>query len=55
MSERVSCTVSDGVADVRLTRPEKRNALDRAMFHGIIEAGDAGGRRPFGAGGGALG
>jgi enoyl-CoA hydratase/carnithine racemase len=40
MSERVSCTVSDGIADVRLTRPEKRNALDRAMFRGIIEAAD---------------
>ena len=40
MSERVSCTVADGVADVRLTRPEKRNALDRAMFRAIIEAAD---------------
>ena len=40
MSERVSCTVSNGIADVRLTRPEKRNALDRAMFRAIIEAAD---------------
>jgi enoyl-CoA hydratase/carnithine racemase len=40
MSERVSCTVSDGVADVRLTRPEKRNALDRAMFSAIIDAAE---------------
>lgn len=40
MSERVSCTVANGVADVRLTRPEKRNALDRAMFSAIIEAGE---------------
>ena len=38
MSDRVSCTVADGVADVRLTRPEKRNALDRAMLTAIIEA-----------------
>jgi enoyl-CoA hydratase/carnithine racemase len=38
MGERVSCTVSGGVADVRLTRPEKRNALDRAMFTAIIDA-----------------
>src|SRR5207302_11108658 len=40
MSERVSCTIADGVADVRLTRPDKRNALDRAMFSAIIDAGD---------------
>jgi len=36
VSERVSCAVSNGIADVRLTRPEKRNALDRAMFRAII-------------------
>jgi enoyl-CoA hydratase/carnithine racemase len=41
VSDRVSCTVAKGIADVRLTRPEKRNALDRAMFSAIIEAGDA--------------
>jgi enoyl-CoA hydratase/carnithine racemase len=41
VNDRVSCTVADGIADVRLTRPEKRNALDRAMFSAIIEAGDA--------------
>jgi enoyl-CoA hydratase/carnithine racemase len=40
VSERVSCTVADGIADVRLTRPEKRNALDRAMFSAIIEASE---------------
>jgi len=40
VSERVSCAVSNGIADVRLTRPEKRNALDRAMFRAIIEAAD---------------
>lgn len=39
MSERVTCTVSGGVADVRLARPEKRNALDPAMFAAIIETG----------------
>src|ERR1700685_1753577 len=32
--QRVSVTITDGVADVRLTRPEKRNALDGAMFAG---------------------
>ena len=30
--------ISNGVADVRRNRPEKRNALDRAQFEAIIEA-----------------
>jgi len=30
-----------GVADVRLNRPEKMNALDAAMFEGIAETGKA--------------
>jgi enoyl-CoA hydratase/carnithine racemase len=38
--ERVSVTVADGVADVRLVRADKRNALDRRMLHAIIEAGE---------------
>ena len=38
--ERVSLTVEDGVADVRLVRADKRNALDRRMFRAIIEAGE---------------
>ena len=46
MSERVSCTIADGVADVRLTRPEKRNALDRAMVRAIIEAAEQVGADP---------
>jgi enoyl-CoA hydratase/carnithine racemase len=41
MPDRVTCTLSDGVADVRLSRPEKRNALDLAMFHALIDAGEA--------------
>jgi enoyl-CoA hydratase/carnithine racemase len=32
---RVTITVADGVADVRLNRPDKMNALDPAMFAGI--------------------
>ncbi len=40
MSERVACTVENGIADVRLTRAEKRNALDLAMFRAIIAAGE---------------
>lgn len=38
MSDRVSIDVSDGVADVRFTRPDKINALDTAMFRAIVEA-----------------
>jgi len=38
--ERVSISIHDGVADVRLNRPEKLNALDQAMFLGIVDAGD---------------
>ena len=41
MSERVGVTTTGGVADVRLTRPEKRNALDPAMFAALIETGTA--------------
>jgi enoyl-CoA hydratase/carnithine racemase len=37
-SERVSIEVADHVAVVTLTRPEKHNALDVAMFEGIIAA-----------------
>ena len=40
MSDRVSISISDGIADVRLDRADKRNALDNAMFLGIAEAGE---------------
>ena len=39
MTERVSVEIDGGVADVRLNRPEKRNALDAAMFAALVEAG----------------
>lgn len=35
---RVSVAVEGGIADVRLTRPDKMNALDPAMFAGIAGA-----------------
>ena len=38
--ERVSVKLVDGIADVRLTRPDKRNALDPAMMEQIIAAGE---------------
>ncbi len=41
MPARVSVTIEDGVADVRLSRPEKRNAIDLAMLDALIEAGEA--------------
>ncbi|WP_082132939.1 crotonase/enoyl-CoA hydratase family protein [Pelagerythrobacter marensis] len=41
-NERVSIELGeDGVAQVRLTRPDKMNALDPDMFARIIEAGQA--------------
>jgi enoyl-CoA hydratase/carnithine racemase len=38
MEERVKVTMSDGVADVRLDRADKMNALDAAMFDGLVAA-----------------
>lgn len=39
MKDRVSITMlEDGIADVRLIRADKMNALDAAMFAGIAEA-----------------
>lgn len=39
--QRVTVTIDGGVAQVRLNRPDKRNALDVAMFRAIAEAGDS--------------
>src|SRR5579862_6676290 len=39
MTERVTIIYTGGVADVRLNRPDKMNALDRAMLEGIATAG----------------
>jgi enoyl-CoA hydratase/carnithine racemase len=41
MSELVKITIKDHVADVRLNRPEKYNALSPQMFKAIVEAGKA--------------
>jgi enoyl-CoA hydratase/carnithine racemase len=38
MTERVTITFEDHIAEVRLTRPDKLNALDPAMFAGLIDA-----------------
>jgi enoyl-CoA hydratase/carnithine racemase len=38
--QRVTVQVTDGVADVRLARPDKRNALDAAMFAALVSTGE---------------
>jgi enoyl-CoA hydratase/carnithine racemase len=40
MEQRVSITISDGIADVRLVRAEKMNALDAAMFEALVATTD---------------
>lgn len=40
MNDRVSISVKDHVADVKLTRGDKMNALDPDMFQAIIAAGE---------------
>jgi enoyl-CoA hydratase/carnithine racemase len=37
VADRVVCTIADGVADVRLNRPEKLNALDMALFTALAD------------------
>ena len=36
MEDRVKVTISEGVADVRLVRADKMNALDAAMFEALV-------------------
>lgn len=45
-SDRVRIEIEGGVADVRLNRPEKLNALDLAMFEGLVDAARALGGDP---------
>ncbi len=40
MTDRIRCTITDGVADVRLSRADKMNALDDAMFEALIDTGE---------------
>ncbi|HET6835600.1 MAG TPA: crotonase/enoyl-CoA hydratase family protein [Acidimicrobiales bacterium] len=39
MNERVTVAIDRGVADVRLNRPDKLNALDTDMFVALVDAG----------------
>jgi enoyl-CoA hydratase/carnithine racemase len=41
MSDRVLVSIDGGVADVRLNRPDKLNALDGALMAAIAEAGES--------------
>lgn len=41
MSKRVTITISNHIAEVFMTRPEKMNALDMSMFRDLAEAGDS--------------
>ena len=38
--ERVKVEIAAGIAEVTLNRPDKLNALDSAMFEGLIAAGE---------------
>jgi enoyl-CoA hydratase/carnithine racemase len=40
MNDRVAVEITNGVADVRLVRADKMNALDNAMFQALIDAGE---------------
>ncbi len=40
MSDRMTVHTTDGVADVRLNRPDKLNALDQAMFQALVDTAD---------------
>ena len=41
MSDRVTISISDGIADVRFNRADKRNALDGEQFQAIVDAGES--------------
>lgn len=41
MSDRISVAISAGIAEVRLNRPDKINALDQAMFQAIVDVGES--------------
>jgi enoyl-CoA hydratase/carnithine racemase len=38
MDDRVQVTISGGIADVRMVRADKMNALDAAMFEALVAA-----------------
>lgn len=40
LSDRIRLDIAEGVAQVRLSRPDKLNALDPAMFEALLAAGE---------------
>ncbi|HEX7886252.1 MAG TPA: crotonase/enoyl-CoA hydratase family protein [Phenylobacterium sp.] len=46
MNDRLKVEIRDGVADVRLIRADKMNALDKAMFAALAETGERLKREP---------
>ena len=46
MEDRIQVDLKDGVADVRLVRADKMNALDDHMFQALIDTGEALKTRP---------
>ena len=40
MEDRIEITINEGVADVRLVRSDKMNALDDRMFTALAAAGE---------------
>ncbi len=40
MEDRITVDIQDGVADVRLVRVDKMNALDDAMFEALVKTGE---------------
>src|SRR5258706_12212985 len=40
MEERIGVEMHGGIADVRLIRADKMNALDDAMFNALVETGE---------------
>jgi enoyl-CoA hydratase/carnithine racemase len=38
--DRIRVTITDGVADVRMIRTDKMNALDDAMFQALVDTGE---------------
>lgn len=39
MTDRILLSIDAGVAEVRLNRPEKMNAIDPAMFEALVTVG----------------